>query len=135
MRLRPMFLLIAVTLVAVAVVTTASARTPAEIEADARRLEEQAQGTTDLGRLQQLMQQAQQLQGEMEGVAAAQGIKVLPSKPAATPEKEVERRREIINTQFRQFQPFVGAQAQADEEARIAEAIPIEGRIVVEGGE
>jgi len=130
-----MFLLIAVTLVAVAVVTTASARTPAEIEADARRLEEQAQGTTDLGRLQQLMQQAQQLQGEMEGVAAAQGIKVLPSKPAATPEKEVERRREIINTQFRQFQPFVGAQAQADEEARIAEAIPIEGRIVVEGGE
>ena len=133
MSCRPRFMLIAIAVVSLA--ATVYARTPAEIEADARQLDQQVQGTTDLGRLQQLMQQAQQLQGEMEAAARAQGIKVLPSKPAATAEKEIERRREVINTQFRQFQPFVGARAQADEEARIAEAIPIEGRIVVEGGE
>lgn len=130
------YVMVALLALAVAVfAATALARTPAEIEAKAKQLEQQAAGTTDMNQLMRIAEQAMQLTDEAAAAAQAQGIKTFPSKPAVTAEKEIERRREIINTQFRQFQSFVGAQAQADEEARIAEAIPIEGRIIVDGGE
>jgi len=129
-----MFLLIAVTLTAFA--ATASARTPAEMEAEAQRLEQRAAGTTDLNALMQMAGEAQELLQEAAGAAAsATGMPNISIKPAATPEKEIERRREIINAQFAQFRKMVGVRAQADEEARIPEAVAVEGRIVVEGGE
>ena len=130
-----MMMLLALVLAAV-FAAAASARTPAEMEAEAQRLEQRVSGTTDLNALMQMAGEAQELLQEAAGAAAAAtGMPNISIKPAATPEKEIERRREIINAQFAQFRKMVGVRAQADEQAPIPEAVAVEGRIVVEGGE
>ncbi len=116
-------------------VSSAYARSQQEISARANELSRQANSTQDLNKLNQLMQEAMSLSEDAGALAAAQGVKVLPSKPAATPDKEMERRREVINIQNKQVQGFIGARAQSDEMISIPSAVQLEGTLLVEGGE
>ncbi len=63
------------------------------------------------------------------------GTKVPSVTPAKTPEQEAERRREIINSQYEQAKNMLGALAQDEENPQIAQALPIEGYLIVDGGE
>lgn len=63
------------------------------------------------------------------------GIPHITSMPADTPEKEIERRREIINTQYREAEQLLDYYVSLDEEIEILQAIEAEGFIVVDGGE
>jgi hypothetical protein len=63
------------------------------------------------------------------------GIPHITSMPADTPEKEIERRREIINIQYREAEQLLDYYVSLDEEIEILQAIETEGFIVVDGGE
>ena len=70
--------------------------------------------------------------GQAGGITGMQGM---PIQPAETPEKEMERRREIINSQYRQVKNMIGNLPAGTEKPQIPEAFPLEGYIVVNGGE
>ncbi len=59
----------------------------------------------------------------------------ISSRPADTPEKEIERRREIINSQYQLARQMLGGIPEGEENPQIVEAIPVEGYILVRGGE
>lgn len=63
------------------------------------------------------------------------GIPVITSRPADTPEKEIKRRRDILNMQYGQAKQRFEDLENQEEEPQIVEAIPVEGYIVINGGE
>lgn len=63
------------------------------------------------------------------------GIPVITSRPADTPEKEIERRRQILNIQYKGAEQVLDSSESSDEPIEIVEAIGAEGYIVVDGGE
>jgi len=115
----------------------AIARTPEEFEQRAKQLEQITQGTTDLNHLMRTYRDAMQLM--MEANREASGItgrQTMSIMPAETPEKEMDRQREIINSQFHQARNMMGNNISKDtEKPQIPEAVPLEGYIVVNGGE
>lgn len=114
------------------------AQSPAGIEERAAGLERRLQGATDIHELIRIYGEAMNLMNEANQAAAPiTGIQAMPIEPSATPEKEMERRREIINKRFGQAKQKAGVfHGEGDEKIQIpAEALPIEGYILVEGGE
>ena len=112
------------------------AQSPADMEQKARLLERQLQGTPGMSELMGTYGEAMQLLNDATGKAAAMGgMQNVAIQPAKTPEKEIERRREIINMQFRQAKNMMGNLPAGTEKPQIPEAVPIEGHIVVNGGE
>lgn len=113
-----------------------SAQSPMDIEQRAKRLEEELQGRVDLNKLTETYREAMQLMDEANrktgGTTATQNM---PVQSAETPEKEMERRREIINSRFRQAKNMMGSLPASTEKPQIPEAFPLEGYIVVNGGE
>lgn len=63
------------------------------------------------------------------------GIPAITSRPADTPEKEIKRRRDIVNMQYGQAKQRLEDLENQEEQPQILEAIPVEGYIVVDGGE
>ncbi len=110
----------------------AFAQSPGDLEQKAKQLEQQLQGTTDLNTLMETYRDAMQLMNEAGGITGTQNISM---QPAETPEKEMERRREIMNRQFRQAKNMVGNLPAGTEKPQLPEAFPLEGYIVVNGGE
>ncbi len=62
---------------------------------------------------------------------------MISAKPEATPEKEINRRREIINSQFNMMKSNLSSLKSEDSEDKpqVGEAISVEGYVIVEGGE
>ncbi len=113
-----------------------SAQSPMDIEQRAKRLEEKLQGTTDLNKLTETYREAMQLMDEANRkTGGITGTQTMPMQPAATPEKEMERRREIINRQYQQAKNMMGDLPAGTEKPQISEAFPLEGYIVINGGE
>ncbi|MCX8110068.1 MAG: helix-loop-helix domain-containing protein [Syntrophorhabdaceae bacterium] len=114
------------------------AQSQGDIEKRARQLEQQLQGIQDLNKLKEINQEAIKLLDDANkktgNLTGMQGIAV---KPAETPEKEMERRRDIINRQFHQLKNMLGSISSDEDEEKpqVIEALPLEGHILVEGGE
>lgn len=114
----------------------AFAQSPGDFEQRTKQLEQQLQGTTDLNKLVQTYHEAMQLMDEANRKAfKPTGMQPMSIKPAETPEKEMDRRREIINSQYRQAKNMLGNLSKDAEKPQIAEAVPLEGYIIVNGGE
>ena len=107
-----------------------------DMEQRAKQLEQQMKGTTDPGKLMQTYRDALQLMDEANSsIGGPMGMQAISVTPAATPEKEMERRREIINSQYRQVKDMIGDLPAGTEKPQVPEAFPLEGYIVVKGGE
>jgi hypothetical protein len=107
-----------------------------EFEQRAKRLEQLTQGTTDLNGFMRTYREAMQLMDEANRQAGGiTSMQTMTIKPAETPEKEMDRRREIINSQFRQAKNMMGNFSTDTEKPQIPEAVPLEGYIIVNGGE
>lgn len=114
----------------------AFAQSPGDLERKAQQLEQQLQGTTDMNKLMETYRDAMQLMDGAGGkIGGITGTQAMPIQPAETPEKEMERRRENINGQFRQVKNMMGNFPAGAEKPQIPEAFPLEGYIVVNGGE
>jgi len=115
----------------------AFAQPPKDIEQRIKQLEQQLQDTTDLNKLMQTYHDAIQILDEANRNAGGiTGMQAMSITPAETPEKEMDRQREIINRQFRQVKNMTGHYFSADpEKPQIPEAVPVEGYIIVNGGE
>ena len=112
------------------------AQSPTDIEQRANRLEQQLQGTTNLNNLMETYREAMELMGEANRkTGGITGTQTMSVQPAETPEKEMDRRREIINNQFRQIRDMRGNLPAGEEKPQIPEAVPVEGYIFVNGGE
>ncbi len=63
------------------------------------------------------------------------GPMLLPSSPASTPDKEIERQRKAINTQRRQIRQSLTFTRSDDEEqlVPVPQAVPIKGTVVIKG--
>ncbi len=116
---------------------TAFAQAPEEFEQRSRQLEQLTQNTTDLNGLMRTYRDAMQHMMEANREASRiTGVKTLPIMQAETPEKEMNRQREIINSQFHQARNMMNNNISQDtEKPQIPEAVPLEGYIVVNGGE
>lgn len=116
---------------------TAIAQSLEEFEQRAKQIEQQMQGTTDLNSLMGAYRDAMQFIMEANKKAGGiSGMKTMPVVPAETPEREMDRQREIINNQFSQARNMMGNKISKNIEAmQIPEAVPLEGYIVVNGGE
>src|SRR5690606_18780012 len=55
-------------------------------------------------------------------------------QPAATPDAEMARRREIINSQYRQARAMLGSLPAGSDRPQIIEAVAVEGHVGAEGG-
>jgi len=114
----------------------AIAQTPVEFEQRAKRLEQLTQGTTGLNGFMRTYREAMQLMDEANRQAGGiTSMQTMSIKPAEAPEKEMDRRREIINSQFRQAKNMMGNFSTDTEKPQIPEAVPLEGYIIVNGGE
>jgi hypothetical protein len=115
---------------------TAIAQTPEEFEQRAKQLEQLTQGTTDLNGLMRTYRDAMQLMMEADRKASGiTGMQTMSIQQADTPEKEMDRQREIINSQFNQVRNMMGNNVSKDTvKPQIPEAISLEGYIVVNGG-
>ncbi|WP_460175929.1 hypothetical protein [Thermodesulfovibrio hydrogeniphilus] len=62
---------------------------------------------------------------------------LISAKPDTTPEKEISRRKEIINSQFNMMKSNLSSlkSEDSDDKPQVGEAISVEGYIIVEGGE
>jgi|GEM_PF-2171338 len=114
------------------------ARTLQEIEQRVAELEQEAEGAS-LQRRTEIMQELLQLQNEAMQAAIDQmgnmeGLSGISVQPAATPEEEAKRRRDIINAQFRNFKQ-TRPRKNTSQKIEMPEAFPLKGLIVVNGGE
>ena len=112
------------------------AQPPADIDQRIRQLEQQMEGTTDLNKLMETYRETLQLMGGANRAAAGMtGTSTTPIRPAETPEEEVLRRREVINSQFRQMKSRMSLLPPGTEQPQLPEAVAVEGYLVVHGGE
>lgn len=102
-----------------------------DIEQQLRTIEQQTQENTNMHELMQIIDRAN------EKSATITGIPPVSSSPAETPEKEIKRRRDIINSQFQQARNILEglSQIEENENPQIPEALPVEGYILINGGE
>jgi hypothetical protein len=116
---------------------TVFAQAPEEFRQRAKQLELLTQGTTDLNSLMGAYRDAMQFMTEAnEEASGITGMKTMSIRQAETPEKEMDRQREIINSQFQQARHIIGNNISEDtEKPQLPEAVPLEGYIVVNGGE
>jgi len=113
----------------------ASAQSPGDLEQRARQLEQQLQGTTDMNKVMEMYRETiQTIDDATRRAGGITGMQAVPGQPATTPEREMERRREIINGQYRQAKSMVGNLQGGTEKPQLPEAFPLEGYIVVNGG-
>lgn len=113
---------------------TSGARTLQEIDAEAAALEAEAE-TAGLQRQFEILQRLQNLTEEALQASPQQmgRIPAASIKPADTPEEEIQRRREIINTQFNSFKGQMPTTAD-NATIEMPEAFPLTGLIIVDGG-
>ena len=112
------------------------AQSPTDIEQRAKQLEQQLQGTSNPNKLIETYRNAIQLMDDANRkVGGLAGMQTMSIEPAETPEKEMERRREIINSQHHQIKSMTGNLSAGTEKLEIPEVFPLEGYIVVNGGE
>ncbi|WP_367359442.1 hypothetical protein, partial [Syntrophus sp. (in: bacteria)] len=112
------------------------AQPPADIDQRARQLEQQLEGTTDLNKLMEAYRETLQLMGGANrGAAGITGTSTMPIRPAESPEEEVLRRREVINSQFLQMKNRMSLLPPGTEKPQLPEAVAVEGYLVVHGGE
>ncbi|HSW64382.1 MAG TPA: hypothetical protein VLH56_13900 [Dissulfurispiraceae bacterium] len=114
----------------------AFAQSPKDLEQSVKKLEQQLQGTTDINKLMQAYHEAMQIMDEANRKAGGiNAMQTMSTKPAETPEKEMDRRREIINSQFRNAKNMMSGVSADAEKPQIPEAVSLEGYIIVNGGE
>ena len=112
------------------------AQSPTDIEQRAKQLEQQLQGTSNPNKLIETYRNAIQLMDDANRkVGGLAGMQTMSIEPAETPEKEMERRREIINSQHHQIKSMTGNLSAGTEKLEIPEVFLLEGYIVVNGGE
>lgn len=118
-------------------ISVAFSQSPSELEEKLRNLGIDVPANTNLN---QLMQKTREIVPTLdEAIIEAGlmgGIPIISTRPADTPEKEMQRRREIINSQYKSSKYMLGElSSQEKENPQIGEAIAVEGYIIVEGGE
>lgn len=114
----------------------AFAQSTEEFEQRAKQIEQQMEGSNDLKNLAGAYRDALQLIMEANReVSELTGVKNASIIPADTPEKEMVRQRSIINNQFQQVKNMLGNLPAGTEKTQIPEALPLEGYIIVNGGE
>jgi hypothetical protein len=101
----------------------AFAQSPSDIEQRLKQFEQRLQGTTDMNEVMQAYNEALGLiDGANRKVGGITGVQAMATMPAETPEKEMDRRRETINGQFRQVKDMIGSFPAAAEKLQIPEA-------------
>ncbi|MDI6714473.1 MAG: hypothetical protein QMD43_05540 [Thermodesulfovibrio sp.] len=113
------------------------AQSQSDIEQKLRQIEQQMQDNTNLNDIMQKYKEVidiiDKVNIEESGFTGMQNIS---TKPADTPEKEIKRRREIINNQYKNAKYLLDKHSpQENQNPQIAEAIAVEGYILVNGGE
>lgn len=114
----------------------------AELEARIDELSQEIEDTTDMSELAALQSELLELNQEyMEqclggGSLPSLPLELLPSSPASTPEKEIERQRTIINSQRRQLEQSLAFMESDGEEqlVPVPRALPIRGSVFIDGG-
>lgn len=109
------------------------AKSQSQLEQQLREIEQQMERNTNINDL--LDKHKKVKETFSNNVDSFTGMQNISSRPADNPEKEIQRRREIINSQYRNAKYMLGGLSEQVENPQIAEAIPVEGYIIVEGGE
>lgn len=113
-----------------------------ELEARIEELSQEIEDSTDMSELAALQSELSELNEEyMErclggGSLPSLPLELLPSSPASTPEKEIERQRTIINSQRRQIEQSLAFMKSDGEEqlVPVPRALPIRGSVFIDGG-
>lgn len=115
----------------------AFSQTSAELEQKLRDMGIDLPANTDLNKLiQKYKGIVPELDRAIIESSTTGTIPVISSRVADNPEKEIQRRREIINSQYKNAKYMLAELAHHEgENPQIAEAIPVEGYLIVEGGE
>ena len=108
----------------------AHAQSAAQLQEQLRQLQQQMEGAG----LQQYRDAMRQLDEANRAAGAVTGTRPASIQPAATPDAEMARRREIINSQYRQARAMLGSLPAGADRPQIVEAVAVEGQVVVEGG-
>lgn len=111
-----------------------------EIRARLDELTREVEAMSDISALMQIQQELAELNLEyMEKCMGAGGGGVSFSRemvsPAPTPEKEIKRRRDLINKQWRQFNRHTELLKSDDQEVLVPvkRAVPIKGLVIIDG--
>lgn len=108
----------------------AHAQSAAQIQQQLQQLQQQMQS----GDMHQFEEVMRQLGEANRAVGAMIGTHPASIQPATTPEVEMARRREIINSLYRQARATLGSLPASSDKPLIVEAIAVEGHVVVDGG-
>ena len=84
--------------------------------------------------IQQFNEVMRQMEEASRAVGAMTGTRPTSIQPSSTPDAEMARRREIINSQYRQARATLGSLPAGSDQPRIVEAVAIEGQMMVDGG-
>ncbi|MFP4482157.1 MAG: hypothetical protein ACLFN0_05105 [Thermovirgaceae bacterium] len=116
----------------------------AELEARIEELSQEIEDSTDMSELAALQSELSELTAEyMERCLGGGSIPslpsqltLLPSSPASTPEKEIERQRTIINSQRQQIEQSLAFMESDGEEqlVPVPRALPVRGSVFIDGG-
>jgi hypothetical protein len=118
----------------------------AQIEARIEELNQEIQDSPSLDDLARIQNELGELTAEfMERCVGGggsdipsfpSGFELLPSSPASTPEKEIERQRKVINSQTQQIQQSLAFMRSDGEEqlVPVPRALPIRGSVFIDGG-
>jgi hypothetical protein len=98
-------------------------------------LQQELEQTTDPSRLAEIQQEMIKLTQELMSLQGI-GLGNVSLKPASTPEEEVKRRCEIMNTQGAQLKSAIaqGTISGAEKRIPVPHAVPMEGYSVIDGG-
>ena len=114
----------------------ASSQHQNEFEQKAKEFEHQLKNTKNIDNLIKVYRDAMPILNEANKEASSiTGMQHISIMPSETPEKEAERRREIINIQFNQAKNMLSELSEEEENPQISQAQPLEGYIIVKGGE
>lgn len=108
----------------------AYAQSAAQIQQQLQQLQQQMQA----GGMQGFSEVMRQMDEANRAVGAMTGTRPASVQPGATPDAEMARRREIINSQYQQARAMLGSLPAGSDKPQIVEAVAVEGHVVVEGG-
>jgi len=112
----------------------ASSQHQNEFEQKAKEFEHQLKNTKNIDNLIKVYRDAMPILNEANKEASSiTGMQHISIMPSETPEKEAERRREIINIQFNQAKNMLSELSEEEENPQISQAQPLEGYIIVKG--
>jgi len=107
-----------------------------DIEKKAKELEQSLGDTKNIDSLIKIFKGALPiLDSANKEAGLMSGMKQISVKPSETPEKEAERRRDIINQQFNLAKNLLGSIPEGEENPQISQALPVEGYTIINGGE